>query len=61
MAYKARKNEIIDSEGRQIAVVLPSNCSKKMAHQIAAYAAQQMNHEQRRKERAAQRREVSDA
>lgn len=48
--YKARKNEIIDSDGRQIAVVLPSNCSRKEAAMMAAFAAQQMNHEVRRKE-----------
>lgn len=55
MHYKARQNEIIDSEGRQIAVVLPSNCSKKLARQIAAYAAQQLNHYARDKARRAER------
>jgi hypothetical protein len=55
MFYKSRKNEIIDSEGKQVAVILPSNCSKKATHQMAAYAAQQMNHEERRKNLEKQR------
>lgn len=53
MLYKARKNEIVDSDGRQIAVVLPSGCTKKAAREMAAYCAQQMNHDARRKEMAA--------
>ena len=51
MFYKCRMNEIIDaSSGQQIAVVMPSNCSKKAARQMAAFCAQQLNHEERRKE-----------
>lgn len=51
MIYKSRRNEILDSEGRQVAVVLPSACSKRDAALMAAFAAQQMNHEARKKER----------
>ena len=40
-AYTARKNEILDADGKQIAIVMPSNCSKKeacgMAEIIAIY------------------------
>ena len=43
--FKANNNSIIDSsDGKQIAVVLPVNCSKKAAREMAAYCAQQMNH-----------------
>jgi len=49
--YRSRKNEIIDQDGKQIAVVLPSNCSRKAASKMAAYCAQQMNHELRDRER----------
>lgn len=51
MLYKAKKNEIIDTEGNQIAIVLAVNCTKREAKMMAAYAAQQMNHEQRQKNR----------
>lgn len=51
--YKAKGNVIVDEQGRQIAVVLPSNCTMKLAREMAAYAAQQANHAQRRKELAA--------
>lgn len=47
--YRARQNEIVDSEGRQVAVVLPTSCSKKAAREMAAYCAQQMNHAERGK------------
>ena len=53
MFYKARKNEIIDSDGKQIAVVLPSNCTKKAAREMAAFCAQQMNHIQAQRDRMA--------
>ena len=47
--YAARKNEIIEKpSGRQVAVVLASGCSRKQAGMMAAFAAQQMNHEMRR-------------
>ncbi len=41
--YRAKFNTIVDQDGDQIAVVLPVNCSMKVAREIAAYAAQQMN------------------
>ena len=47
--YKAKNNEVVDQDGKQIAVVLPVNCSMKQAKVLAAYAAQQMNHDERRK------------
>jgi hypothetical protein len=48
--YTARKNEIL-CKGKQVAVVLPSSgCTAKDAREMAAYAAQQMNHSARRKE-----------
>lgn len=53
MFYKARKNEIIDSDGKQIAVVLPSNCTKKAAREMAAFCAQQMNRIQAQRDRMA--------
>ena len=55
MFYKARKNEIVDSNGRQIAIVLPSNCTMKSAREMAAYCAQQMNHIQAQRDRMAAR------
>ncbi len=55
MFYKARNNEIVDSDGRQIAVVLPTNCTKKAARQMAAYCVQQMNHTERQKQRTTDR------
>jgi hypothetical protein len=51
--YKARGNEIIDDTGKQIAIVMPTNGTLKAARMMAAFAAQQMNHEERKKERAA--------
>lgn len=51
--YRAVKNEIRDQEGRQVAVVLASGCSRKDANMMAAFAAQQMNNEARRKYREA--------
>lgn len=50
--YRARGNEILDSSGRQIAVVLASSCTKKLAREMAAYAAQQANHAARKRELA---------
>jgi len=47
--YKAVRGAIFDSDGKQIAVVVPSNCSKKVAHRLAAYAAQQLTHEELQK------------
>lgn len=51
--YRARGNEIVDETGKQIAVVLPSNCTKKLAREMAAYAAQQANHHAARQARLA--------
>ena len=41
--YKAVGAEIRDDEGTQVAVVVPSNCSMKLARQIAAYAVETLN------------------
>jgi hypothetical protein len=49
--YKAKGAEIVDETGKQIAIVLASNCSKKAARMMAAFCAQQMNHEEANKER----------
>lgn len=51
--YKARGQEVVDQDGRQIAVVLASGCTKKLAREMAAYAAQQANHDAQRKAREA--------
>ena len=40
---KARKNVIIDETGKQIAIVMPVNCTMRDARLMAAFAAQQMN------------------
>lgn len=45
--YRSVRNAIVDNENSQIAVVVPVNCSKKAAIEMAAYCAQQMNHEER--------------
>lgn len=58
--YRARGNEIVDETGKQIAVVLPSNCTKKLAREMAAYAAQQANHAARQAKRAAQAKEGAE-
>ena len=56
--YKSKRNEIIDADtGEQVAIVMPSNCSKKAANAMAAYAAQQMNHEVRDRQRRMAREE----
>ena len=47
--YKHKHNAIVDSSGKQIAIVLPSNCTMREARSVAAFAAQQMNHELRAK------------
>lgn len=54
--FKARKNEIIDETGKQIAVVIPSNCTRHEAEMMAAYAAQQMNNEFLTRKRGGERR-----
>lgn len=41
--YRARGNEIVDASGRQFAVVLATNCSKKEAATMAEVAAQEAN------------------
>lgn len=51
MIYKRRKNEIVDETGKQIAIVLATNCSMKMARMMAAYCVQQLNVEEARKKR----------
>lgn len=48
--FKSVKNEIINTEtGAQIAIVLATNCTKREAAMMAAFAAQQMNYELRNK------------
>lgn len=49
--YRHRNNEIVDQDGRQVAVVLPTTCTKRAAKEMAAYCAQQMNHIERDKQR----------
>lgn len=44
MTYRAVRNAIVDETGKQLAIVVPVNCSKKLAAELAAYAAQQANH-----------------
>lgn len=52
MIYKAVRNTVVDAlTGQQIAVMLPTHCSMKDARQMAAFAAQQMNHIERDKAR----------
>jgi len=51
--YRAKGNIITDEIGTTIAVVLPTNCTKKLAREMAAYAAQMANHAERQKVRAA--------
>ena len=47
--YKSRKNEIIDETGKQIAIVMPVNCTKKEACAMAACAAVWMQREEEAK------------
>ncbi len=51
--YRARGAEVIDQDGRQIVVIMRTNCTKKLAHEMAAYAAQQANHAERDRARRA--------
>lgn len=48
--YRAVKNRIVDETGAQIAFVMPVNCSKKLAAEMAAFAAQQANVAERNKQ-----------
>lgn len=41
--YRARGAEIVDDSGRQLAVVVASNCSKKFAGELAKVAAAEAN------------------
>jgi hypothetical protein len=47
--YRAVRNAVYDQDGKQIAVVLPVNCTKRLANEMASYAAQQANHDENRK------------
>ena len=47
--YTHKQNAVVDNSGKQIAIVLPSNCTMREARAMAAFAAQQMNHELRAK------------
>lgn len=44
MSYRAKNNTIVDENGKQIAVVLASGCTKKFAAMLAAAAAKEANH-----------------
>lgn len=44
--YKARKNSVYDETGKQILLVLPSNCTKKLAVEMAKVVAEHMNKEE---------------
>lgn len=50
MTYKRRNNEILNESGKQIAVVLATNCSARMAVRMAAYCVDQLNAEEKWKE-----------
>lgn len=43
MSYKQRQNAILDQVGNQIAVVLPTNCTKKKAIWIARHVVELLN------------------
>jgi hypothetical protein len=44
-SFIAKGNTVVDSDtGQQIAVVLAVACTKKLAREMAAFAAQQANH-----------------
>jgi hypothetical protein len=47
--YKARRNEIVDETGKQIAVVLAANCSAVMARRMAQYVVDRLNADERGK------------
>jgi ribosomal protein S11 len=57
--YRAVRQSILDETGKQIAVVLASGCTKKLASEMAAYAAQQATHAAKRKELEKQRKDQS--
>lgn len=47
---KAKQNEILDATtGKQLAVILPSNCSKKDAKRWAQYVVDRVNADERGK------------
>ena len=50
--YRAKHNKIMDGTRNHIATVVPEPglCSMRAAREMAAYCAQQMNHNARRKE-----------
>lgn len=43
MKYKAIKNAVYDETGKQMCVILPTNCFKKDAVAIAKMAAEYLN------------------
>lgn len=43
MYYRAKRGSIEDESGKQLAVVLPSNCSKKLSYQLAKWAVEKLN------------------
>lgn len=53
MSYRAIKNLVVDDSGKQIVLILPVNCSMKVAREIAAFVAQQLAHHDRDQERRA--------
>ena len=52
--YEAVKNTVVDQDGKQIAVVLPSNCSRGFAARLAQYAAHEANKSELAKRREKQ-------
>lgn len=52
---KARQNEILDAEtGKQLAVIFPSNCTKKEVKRWAQYVVDRVNADERGKRLARQ-------
>lgn len=47
--YRAKQNNVVDSKGNIVATVTKVSCTTAEARAMAAFAAQQMNHEARRK------------
>jgi len=50
MFYRADKNSLLDEEGNQILVMLPTNCSRKRVIEICKITANILNNIERSKE-----------
>jgi len=57
--YRTQRNFIVDQDGNGIAMVVPISCSMIAACEMAAYAAQQMTHEERQRQLVAERKKES--